>query len=98
MAQNNEPVVNDGVFPDDEMISTAEEQVTTILPWKDVTKFTYFRVLSFRLFVKKDGSTSMVLLLQRRSRSTFEVWATSLIAKDIKDKLEEAEKQRYFCI
>ena len=79
MAQINENAVNDAVFPDDEVMPPEY----------------YLRVLSIRSFTKKDGCTSVVLTLQIRSGLSFEVWATSLIARDIGDKLEEAKRQEH---
>ena len=100
MAQFNENAVNDAVFlddaavfPDDEIMPPVDERINAILPWRDVAKFMYHRVLSIRSFTKKDGCTSVVLSLQRRTGLSFEVWATSLIARDIGDKLEEAKRQ-----
>ena len=95
MAQINDNVVNDSVFPDDEVMPPVDDRINAILPWRDVDKFIYHRILSIRSFTKKDGCTSIVLSLQRRSGISFEVWATSLIAKDISVKLEEAKRQEH---
>ena len=100
MAQINDNTVNDAVvpddaalFPDDEVMPPVDERVNAIYPWRDVAKFIYHRILSIRSFTKKDGCTSVILTLQRRSGLSFEVWATSLIARDIDNKMDEANRQ-----
>ena len=45
---------------------------------------------------KNGGGTSTIICLQRRAGTTFEMWATSIIEKEIDAKMEAAEKSGTF--
>ena len=100
MAQSNEYPADDemlAVFPEigKEGVAVSRKAIA----WSDVPQFVWYKVLSDRRVTRQNGGgLAMILTLRRRSDTTFDAWATSLMEKEIEACLEEADRLGNFFI